>query len=120
MEKLEYPAKVIGNELTTPTGVATTVSSFIPAQGNGDILGLSVAENYDKAVLSQVYCTIEHNNRKLLESAPLSVLIPTIDRPYFPFEIKVGIPVKVTLDSRNATLLAANKINILTHHRATN
>lgn len=103
---IDVVAAALGDKETTPQLDAN----------DGDVIGISVGENYSRTILGKTLITIEVDGLKPVTNLPLTQLLPDGERHYWPVKIAAGLKPKIKLTCRDNTMVAANPIVLITHH----
>lgn len=115
--------RMVGKDLNTLNGALGDLETTpIINSNDGDVIGLSVAENYSRIVLASLLLTIEVDGAKPLVNVPLTQLLPDGERFMWPLKEKIlkGSKPKITLTHRNNTTAAANPVVLICHHAPLN
>jgi hypothetical protein len=112
--------RIVGKDINVTDGAGEDESSPNVEKNDGDLIGISVAENYARVDLSQCLLTVEGSGiDRPIKDVPVTQFLPDGERQMWPFltPIPAGTKLTVKLVSRSANTLAVNPIVLIFHHR---
>jgi hypothetical protein len=109
--------RMVGKDIDVTAGIGEKETPFQLDSNDGDVIGISAAENYERVDLAKCLLTLEVNGDKPATSVPITQLLPDVQGQMWPYEIKAGLKVKAKIVSRSANTLVAVPITLIFHHK---
>lgn len=109
--------RMVGKDVDVSAGVGEVETPDFSLNANdGDVVGISAAENYARVDLAQCLLTMEVDGVAILRAVPITQLLPDGERHMWPVRIAKGTKPKVKLESRSANTIVAVPITLIFHH----
>lgn len=119
MCKEKYDAwRLVGHDIDVTTGAGTAeTAEFTVEENNGDVIGISVAENYARVDMAKCLLSMDVNQVRKLKNVPLTQFLPDGATEMWPVDIRRGSKIKVSLKSLSANTSANTPITLIFHYR---
>lgn len=109
--------RMVGKDVSVTAGAGEVETSDFSLNANdGDVVGISAAENYARVDLAKCLLTIEVAGVAIMKGVPITQLLPDGERHMWPVRIEKGSKLLVKLESRSANTVVATPITLIFHH----
>lgn len=120
MKRIKHirPWRIKGHDVAITDAAGSASDTIDLVASDGDVIGISVAENYARVDMGKIKVSIDDtNNAKPLIEVPLTQLLPDGERQFYPLAKPLPKQVlDITIKSTSANSLAANPITLIFHY----